>query len=246
MALDPGLFGQTSQASGGGVVGVNVSAGPGVMGIGNSVSGTITPSALASENAGGAFAGTTLGLFAQAVNAGGNSAALSTLNGSGMASVNAWVSGTNYKIIGNGTVSTLVRDPSDSSGARQLVMHAPETPEIYLMDFGEVQMTNGFAHVDLDPTFASTVQIDESHPLRVFATILDDEDSIGITVKNRTAHGFDIVERRRGRSNMAIEWQVVCNRADEVMADGRVSYNADRRFEPFVLPGRSIKPMAAH
>jgi hypothetical protein len=104
------------------------------------------------------------------------------------------------------------------------------TPEVYFMDFGTAQLVNGYAHVNLDPILAGNVQIDATHPLRVFVQTEDAEDSAGVTVKNKSAHGFDVVERQGGQSNLIFQWQIVCNRADE-MVDGRKSHNASVRFE---------------
>jgi hypothetical protein len=52
-----------------------------------------------------------------------------------------------------------------------------------------------------------------------------------VVVKNKTATSFDVVEIGGGRSNQPFQWQIVANRADEVLSDGRVSRNANARFE---------------
>jgi hypothetical protein len=116
------------------------------------------------------------------------------------------------------------------------MLHAPETPEIYFMDFGDGRLVNGRAHVDLDPRFAGTVTVDEHHPMRVFIQLEEDENIVGVVVKNKTADGFDVVERLGGRSSAPFQWHVVCNRADEVLPDGQVSQNADMRFQPLRDP----------
>jgi hypothetical protein len=135
-----------------------------------------------------------------------------------------------FKINGIGTVSTHVKDPTDPAGQRRITLHAPETPEIYFMDFGTGQLVNGRARVELDQRLLGNVTIDAAHPMRVFIQLEEDENTQGVVVKNKTATGFDVVEIRGGRSNLPFQWQVVVNRADEVLPSGRVSRNADVRF----------------
>ncbi len=123
-----------------------------------------------------------------------------------------------------------MQDPTDEGHQRLITLHAPEAPEIYFEDYGETQLVDGFAHVDLDLRFAANVRVDATHPLRVFLQPYDDETSPGLIVKNRTATGFDVVERQGGRSNMAFGWHVICNREDEIFGQHK-SKNADARFE---------------
>ena len=54
-----------------------------------------------------------------------------------------------------------------------------------------------------------------------------------MVVKNKTPHGFDVVELGGGASSMPFQWHIVGNRADEAAANGRVSRNADARFEVY-------------
>ncbi len=133
--------------------------------------------------------------------------------------------GTEYKIIGGGAVSTTVADTKGN----QVVLHAPETPEVYFEDYGQGQLVNGKAHVDLDPTIVKNVIINEKHPLRAYIQL--EGDCNGVFVTNKTANGFDVVELKGGTSNITFQWHIVCNRADEVMPSGKVSKLADLRFE---------------
>ena len=101
-------------------------------------------------------------------------------------------------------VSTIVADPTDPTGERQVTLHAPESPEIYFEDYGEGHLVHGFAHVEIDPIFAGNVTISEQHPLRVFLQLEENESTRGVIVKNKTAHGFDVVELGGGASNHAL------------------------------------------
>lgn len=132
---------------------------------------------------------------------------------------------TEYKILGAGSVSTTV---NDTLGNR-VVLHAPETPEIYFEDYGEGQLVKGSVHITLDPTIAKNVIINEKHPLRVFIQLKG--DCKGTYVTNQSATGFDVVELSGGTSDAPFSWHIVCNRADEIMQSGKVSQFADLRFE---------------
>ncbi|MEZ4309876.1 MAG: hypothetical protein R3F14_17700 [Polyangiaceae bacterium] len=169
-------------------------------------------------------------MFANSDTAGAGQALYST-QFTDVVRVGYWNGATFFKINGAGTVSTIVRDPTDPAGERWVTMHAPETPEILFEDYGEGQLEDGVAHVEIDPIFAANVLIDERHPLRVFIQLEGDEWVRGVVVKNKTATGFDVVELDGGVSNAAFQWHIVANRADEVLPSGRLSHNADMRFE---------------
>ena len=199
--------------------------GTGVIGAGNDTGATVLIA-----GSGGAFNGSITGL-----------AAFSDTTGVGQAiyaqqltdpvRVGFWNGTTFFKINGVGTVSTHVKDPTDPAGERRVTLHAPEAPEIYFMDFGTGKLVNGRARVDLDPRLLGNVAIDAAHPMRVFIQLEEDENTRGVVVKNKTATGFDVVEIQGGRSNLPFQWQLVVNRADEVLPSGRVSRNADVRFQ---------------
>jgi hypothetical protein len=136
-----------------------------------------------------------------------------------------WSGTTEYKILGSGTVSTTVKDTKGD----KVVLHCPETPEIYFEDYGEGQLVNGKVHIILDPTIAKNVAINEKHPLRVFIQLRG--DCKGTYVTNENATGFDVIELNGGKSNAPFNWHIIANRADEVMTSGKISKNADVRFE---------------
>jgi hypothetical protein len=226
-----GLLGSAAQSAGFGVQGQNLNAsGTAIIGIGNNVGGSylITGS-------GGAFTGSATGLYAKNTT-GAPSQAIYSDNVGNIVRVNYWNGATQYKILGTGTVSTVVKDPTDPSGQRSVVLHAPETPEIYFEDYGEAHLDQGYAHVELDPILMANVVVNDKHPLRVFVQLEDNEFSRGVVVKNKTDHGFDVVELDGGASDMPFQWHIVCNRADEVFQNGRISRNADTRFEVAPLP----------
>jgi hypothetical protein len=216
-----GVYGQTAQSAGFGVYGANTNTnGTGVMGWGNNGGGSYL-----TAGQGGAFTGLTTGVFAYNTSL-GVSQAIYANNGGILCRVDYWSGATQYKILGSGTVSTIAKGIDD----KPVVLHCPETPEIYFQDYGSGQLINGRTHIRLDPTFAKNVTINEKHPLRVFVQL--EGDCKGVYVTNKSESGFDVVELNGGTSNVSFQWTITCNRADEVLNNGHISRNADIRFEP--------------
>lgn len=125
-------------------------------------------------------------------------------------------SGTDYKIIGTGTVSTLINDENNVPR----VMFAPEAPEIFFQDFGVGQLVNGEARINLDPILKRNIYVDKNHPIKVYVTL--EGDCNGIYVTNKSSDGFTVKELQGGTSNAAFSWQIVANRADTKDASGNV------------------------
>jgi len=139
--------------------------------------------------------------------------------------------GTNKKIEGNGTVSTIVKDLKGNL----VTLTCPEAPEILFEDYGVGQLVSGRAHIDLDPIFAKNVTINEKHPLRVFIQL--EGECNGVYVTNKTSAGFDVVELNGGKSNVKFVYHVVANRSDDIDENGNVvSRYADIRFGPGMPP----------
>ena len=125
--------------------------------------------------------------------------------------------GTNYKIIGNGTVSTLV---NDSEGNKR-VLFAPEAPEILFEDYGVGQLSNGSVYVKIDPLFAKSIHVSEKHPLKVFIQL--EGECNGVFVTDKTANGFLVKELNGGTSNTPFSYHLVANRADDIASDGSIA-----------------------
>jgi hypothetical protein len=85
-----------------------------------------------------------------------------------------------------------------------------ESPEIWFEDFGEGQLTNGRAHIELDPLFLETVTINAQHPMKVFVQV-EDENCRGTAVKRGTT-GFDVIELNGGMSSSSFSYRVVAKR----------------------------------
>ncbi len=220
-----GLYAQTTQSAAAGISGNNANAnGTGIIGAGNNIVGGYLVS-----GSGGAFTGLLTGAFVRNTST-ATSQAIYTDNGGIICRVNHWNGTTQYKILGTGSVSTIVEDVN----GKQVAMHCPETPEIYLQDYGEGVLVNGKAHIVIDPIFAKNIAVDNEHPLRVFIQLKG--DCKGVYTTNETQTGFDVIELQGGTSNVSFHWSITANRADEILPNGRISKNADTRFEAVAAP----------
>jgi hypothetical protein len=215
----------------------DATAGVGVIGAGNNVATNIP----ASGGCGGAFTGFTCGVYGYASNPssttdryGGYFSTTSNL----YAYVGGRYGGTNRKIVGTGTVSTIVKNGSGDL----ITLTCPEAPEIVFQDFGIGQLQNGKAHITIDPDLAINITVSEQHPLKVYIT--PEGDCKGVYVTNKSASGFDVVELQGGTSDVHFSWQIVATRANEeyVIKDGTVEVSDySRRFQPAPGPLESIQ-----
>lgn len=190
------------------------------------------------NGSGGAFTGDSIGVYGYATGSGNGTWGGYFKNNrtDGYAYVGGRYDNKDYKINGTGTVSTIVKN----TAGERVNLYCPEAPEIYFQDYGEGQLVNGKAHIELDPDFAINVTINEKHPLRVFIQLEDDCN--GVYVTNKTQTGFDVIELNGGRSNAKFMWTVTANRADEVDENGNIiSKYADVRFGPAPGPLESVE-----
>lgn len=150
-----------------------------------------------------------------------------------MAFVGARVNNINYKILGSGAVSTVVKDTQ--GGDR--IMVAPEAPEALLEDYGTGTLVNGKAHITIDPILSKNIRIDKSHPLKVFIQL--EGQCNGVYVTNKSATSFDVVELDYGNSNVNFSYHIVANRADE-NRNGTISRYSEMRFDKIDLTTKRI------
>nr|MBP7497417.1 hypothetical protein [Bacteroidales bacterium] len=191
--------------------------GTGVIGIGNN---TIPPT-LPPNGAGGSFVANYMGVFGEAKER--NIGFTGAWGGIFKAKGGVWanVGGSNWdgsnwiahKILGNGVVSTVVKDLNENL----VIMFAPEAPEVFFQDYGVGKLKQGKAHIKLDPIFSKNIYIDEKRPLKVFIQLKG--DCKGTYVTNETAEGFDVIELQGGTSDAEFNWSVIANRADEIFIE---------------------------
>ncbi|MBK7083248.1 MAG: hypothetical protein IPH53_00650 [Flavobacteriales bacterium] len=67
---------------------------------------------------------------------------------------------------------------------------------------------NGTAHVELDPILVDIILVNDENPVRVFCTPVDMPNFNGVTVTNRTATGFDLVELNGGGHSGTLDYQL--------------------------------------
>lgn len=133
--------------------------------------------------------------------------------------------GTDYKIIGGGSVSTIVKDAENNNR----VLFCPESPEITFTDSGTGKLVNGVAQINIDPILSKNIFVDETHPLKVFIQL--EGDCNGVYVTNKSANGFKVKELQNGNSNVSFSWQLIATRADVKDEKGTVtSKHVDVRF----------------
>jgi hypothetical protein len=193
---------------------------------------------LLGTGSGGAFTGYMCGVYGYATRAnqdryGGYFAT----DGGNYAYVGGRISNSNRKIVGTGTVSTIVK----STAGERITLTCPEAPETLFMDFGVGQLIDGRCHVEIDPDLAINILVDDDHPLKVYIT--PEGDCNGVYITNKSANGFDVIELMGGNSNISFSWQIVATRATEeyVREDGSVEVSIyTERFPPAPGPLEAV------
>ncbi|WP_044403879.1 hypothetical protein [Lacinutrix sp. Hel_I_90] len=124
---------------------------------------------------------------------------------------------TSYKVLGGGSVSTMVKDRDGNNR----ILHTTETPEILFEDFGIGKLVNGEAFIIIDPVLSRNIYVDDKNPMKVFIQL--EGDCKGVYVTDKTKDGFKVKELGDGKSNVSFSWNLVANRADALNADGSLS-----------------------
>ena len=104
-----------------------------------------------------------------------------------------------------GTKSAVV--PVDN-GTRMVKLYAIESPQNWFEDFGSGQLANGTVTIELEPTFAQTVNTDMNY--HVYLT--PNGDCKGLYVTAKTAGSFEVHELGEGTSNISFDYRIVAER----------------------------------
>ncbi len=137
-----------------------------------------------------------------------------------------------------GAAATAIqKSSSGTSYAMYSAEHASKTVE----DEGEAALRGGYAHVTLDPSFASVISKNETY--LVFTT--PQGDTRGLYVTNRTAQGFDVRETSGGRSTLTFDYRIVAHPFGERVARMSVSRPPTRTNARAGRPVAS-RALAAH
>jgi hypothetical protein len=95
-----------------------------------------------------------------------------------------------------------------NSGARKVALYSMQSTENWFEDAGAGQLSHGLARVELDPTYAQTVNTGVDY--RVFLT--PNGDCKGLYVSQKTATSFEVHELGGGRSNIAFDYRIMAKR----------------------------------
>jgi hypothetical protein len=87
-------------------------------------------------------------------------------------------------------------------------LYAQESPEYWFEDFGEGDLAEGRAHIELDPLFLETVTIDEKNPIKVFIQPNGDFN----TFVKRYGTGFDVIQTGGEKVSGHFTYRVVAKR----------------------------------
>lgn len=198
--------GVIGSGTGMGVVGLGktVASGWGVLGAGNNVLvSTLT------QGGGGSFSGRQWGVFANATLSGSGgtdrAAYIGNFNENATARtvyLGARIGGINYKVLGTGSASVSTTMPTR---AGERILFAPEAPENWFFDIGEVQLVNGKATVIIDPIFVDCIA--DSKPFKVF--VQGGENTLGsIRISRNQKEKTFIVEDLGGASNGTVQYSI--------------------------------------
>ena len=208
--------------------------GSGVLGIGNNLTTfTGVPNGAGVMGVGSSFgvSGYSLLESSNSIGFGGHF----TSDDAGLAAVGGWgglTTRTRYKVFGNGVVSTIVKDLNE----KDVIMYAPESPEVLFQDYGSATLRNGIAQISLDPIFSKNISVNQKHPIRVFIQL--EGNCNGVYVTDKSGTGFTVIELQEGKSNADFSWQVVATRANEkiIGSDGQIKVSDHSlRFPPVPL-----------
>jgi len=95
-----------------------------------------------------------------------------------------------------------------SGGARKVETYAMQSPENWMEDFGSGALQGGVAVVNIDPAFAETVSGTANY--HVFIT--PNGDSKGLYVIRKTAASFQVRESDGGTSSLSFDYRIVAKR----------------------------------
>ena len=93
-------------------------------------------------------------------------------------------------------------------GSRKVALYAVESPENWFEDYGSGQLSKGSARIDLEPTFAQTVNTEMDY--KVFP--VPNGDCNGLYVTHKTATSFEVRELHGGASNVTFDYRIIAKR----------------------------------
>ncbi len=184
-----------------------ISTGNGIIASGNNF---IPPFQTLTGGSGGVFNAVTNGIYSYYNTSGDGQGLLIQDAYTAQWNVGAWFLTSYYKIIGAGSVSTIIKDLND----QDVVMFCPESPENFFQDYGHGKLVNGRTHIEIDPILSKNIIVNSEHPLKVFIQL--EGDCNGVYVTNKTKYGFDVIELQNGTSNVDFTYSITATRGNEI------------------------------
>jgi hypothetical protein len=133
-------------------------------------------------------------------------------------------------------------------GARKVALYSVQSPENWFEDAGSGQLANGAARMEIDPTFAQTVNSGIGY--HVFLT--PNGDCKGLYITAKTATSFEVHELGGGTSNVAFDYRIMAKRLGfenvrlaDVTAQIKKQAMPLRKSRPAALPTSAPKSTAA-
>lgn len=201
----------------GGVVGTNTSmvSSPGLYAYG--VVGTVSSSSLYSAGVAGYDPNLTggLGVYGRGFT---GVFGMTTASSASAAGVYGSATGPAYAGYFNGGAGLYVNGNQTATGTKSAAvqtadgwrkLYCEEAAEVYFTDYGSSQLTNGRAHIELDPKFLETVTIDDAHPVMVFVQASGASNGLYVEKHGRS---FDVIEQAGGWSNTPFDYRIVAKR----------------------------------
>jgi hypothetical protein len=138
----------------------------------------------------------------------------------------------------SGSVTGVV--PVDG-GSRKVALYAIQGPENWFEDAGSGQLSNGSARIDLDPTFAQTVNTRLGY--KVFP--VPNGDCKGLYITQKTQTSFEVHELGGGTSSVAFDYRIMAKRKgyENVRLADKTNQLMDAKSQLEKM-GRPTKPSA--
>ena len=135
----------------------------------------------------------------------------------------------------NGSKSAVV--PVDNN-TRKVALYAVESPENWFEDFGSGQLSNGVAMIEVEPTFAQTVNLDVDY--HVFLT--PKGDSKGLYISRTTPTSFEVRESVGGHSTFVFDYRIVARRKGyETVRLADKTKEMDHSQSPLIIASQRAK-----
>ena len=183
----------------------------------------------------------TYGMIGQGVNSSSSFAVGAQFVSSGMGGATGYTVNIaddyyNRKIVGSGSVSEVI--PTKDHG--RITLTAPESPEYWYQDYGNVTMTNGQAVIELDEILSDIIVVDAENPVRVNVTPYQMPYFNGVTIMSYDNKRVVLQELNGGRHSGTLQYTLVVKPKTNY-GEGRFPQGP----EPYFVKGEKLRIPAA-